>query len=92
VVKSLQTSFSYYNKINKSKQSCNQLSFQPDLTTYSLLNNRVDGKVILTKLLKCCDMNSSPKTRLNAFWKIILKEFREFVCKEAEIKLEELVG
>ncbi len=43
-------------------------------------------------MLKCCDINSSPRTRLNTFWKVILREFREFICKETDAKLEKLIG
>ena len=49
-------------------------------------------KAFLTRLLQCCDLEGSPKTRLNAFWKVILKEFKEFVCKEVRTKLERSIG
>ena len=60
--------------------------------TTKLLDEKQEEKQILRRLLKCCDINSSPRTRLNAFWKVILKAFRDFVCKKAEAKLEKLIG
>ena len=48
---------------------------------------------ILKRLLRCADMDSADKNApLNAVWKIIFKEFRDFVCQTAEAKLEKLIG
>ena len=36
--------------------------------------------------------STDKKAPLNAVWKIIFKEFRDFVCQTAEAKLEKLIG
>jgi len=37
-------------------------------------------------------MDATPKVRLNAVWKIILKEFRDYVCQDSQARLEKWIG
>ena len=53
---------------------------------------RDEEKTLVSRFLKCSDMEGSPKVRLNAVWKIILKEFRAYVCQDAEARLEKWIG
>ena len=48
----------------------------------------------MKRLVRCADMKSRDKSNapLNAVWKIILKEFRDFVCQTAEARLERAIG
>jgi hypothetical protein len=52
----------------------------------------MEENTILQKFIRCCDMDTTPRTRLNAVWKIILKEFREYICLDAEARLEKWIG
>ena len=63
-------------------------SCQPDANS----NSQKAEKEILIRLLKCCDFKVSPLKRLNLFWKVILQEFRDYVCFDASSKLEKLIG
>jgi len=58
----------------------NKQTITLNLSTAPIFLYRDEEKAIVSRLLKCSDMDGSPKVRLNAVWKIILREFRDYVC------------
>ena len=93
-MKDFESSIDWSTLSNRAYQQQNTVKLQIKISPAFMFSQLTEEEIsILKRLLRCADMEwTDKKVRINAVWKIIFQEFRDFVCQTAETKLEQLIG